>query len=289
MKKIRTDDLQPGMVLAKTIYATDGRVLAKENAAISDMLLRRLQSLGLPAAYIQDPGHPAGAEIISEATRMDAVNYLSRLETEIRSGRNDKILHDKKILNHLVYEVIAGQKNGNFLTDIRLHQGYIHGHSVNVCAWAIRIGLSLEYTTAKLEELAIGALFHDIGMYKVPLEILHKTAPLTKQETEKLNSHPQAGFDLLKQNWNFPAVSAHVAYQHHERFNGTGYPRRLAGEAIHEYARITAVVDVFDAMTSERVYRPAFSVPETVRYLIEQRGIQFDPRIVAVFLEILED
>lgn len=288
MKKLRLDELQPGMILAKAIYAADGRILVKEKTPLSESLIRKFQALGLPAAYIDEDSPFSSKEFVSDATRADLIAYLAKLDKEIRSGHDQKILNDKKLLNNLLYEVFVSPKCRDFLSDIRIHNAYIYGHSVNVCALAVKIGMNMNYTANKLQDLAIGALLHDIGMTKIPLEILNKTTPLANDEAKMVANHPVNGYNLLKKNWNVPAVSAHIAFQHHERYNGEGYPRQLTGTAIHEFARITAIADVFDAMTSERVYRPACSVFHALQHLEKERGVAFDPEIVNIFLRIID-
>jgi putative nucleotidyltransferase with HDIG domain len=172
------------------------------------------------------------------------------------------------------------------MADIRLHGDYIYGHSVNVCTIAVKIGLLLGYNQLKLAQLGIGALFHDIGMTKIPLRILDKTGNLTSDEIKLIQTHPEVGFAMLKDN-QVAMVSAHVAYQHHERYDGSGYPRGIAGEAIHEFARITAVADVYDSMTTEKIYRPAKSVAETLQYLESNKETLFDPNIIDVLRQIV--
>jgi HD-GYP domain-containing protein (c-di-GMP phosphodiesterase class II) len=168
----------------------------------------------------------------------------------VRSGQNANLLASKQPLYDMVDEIVCNHKNLIGLTDIRLRKDYIYGHSVNVCIIAVKIAVNMGYNQLKLADLAVGALFHDLGMTKIPLEILEKTSELTDAELKLIQKHPEDGYNLLKQNPSISASSAHVAFQHHERYNGTGYPRGMAGEAIHEFARITAVADVYDSMTT---------------------------------------
>ncbi|MGE5604573.1 MAG: HD-GYP domain-containing protein, partial [Bacteroidota bacterium] len=204
-----------------------------------------------------------------------------------RAGLNLNILSSKQPLYTLIDEIVSNQKNMLGMADIRLHGDYIYGHSVNVCTIAVKIGLLLGYNQLKLAELGIGALFHDIGMTKIPLRILDKTSNLTNDEIKLIQTHPEIGFGMLKDNQAISMVSAHVAYQHHERYDGSGYPRGIAGEAIHEFARITAVADVYDSMTTEKIYRPAKSTAETLQYIQSNSGTHFDPNIVDILKQIV--
>ncbi len=288
MQKVRIEDLQVGMVVGKSIFAPNGMVLIREKAVITASILSKLKELGLPAAYvITSPDGKAPEDLVSETTRMDLVRSLSKLDLQVRAGQNLNILSSKQPLYALIDEIVSNQKSMLGMSDIRLHGDYIYGHSVNVCTIAVKIGLLLGYNQLKLAELGIGALFHDIGMTKIPLQILDKTGNLTNDEMKLIQTHSEVGFGMLKDNSAISMVSAHVAYQHHERYDGSGYPRGIAGEAIHEFARITAVADVYDSMTTEKIYRPAKSTVETLKYIQSNSGIQFDPNVVDVLKQIV--
>ncbi|TCL61870.1 HD domain-containing protein [Hydrogenispora ethanolica] len=291
MKKVRTEELQDGMKLAKTIYSIDGKVLVRQKAELSQSLIQKLKSLGLPAAFIEEPtaaNQAKVADLISEALRVDLVSSLSQLDSEIRSGRAATITPNKQRLFALVDEVLANRSQQMGMTDIRFHGDYIYGHSVHVCAIAVKIGALLGYSQAKLADLALGALFHDIGMTQIPLNLLNKTSELTPQERQLIRVHPEHGYAMLRKSAHFSAVATHVAYQHHERYDGTGYPRGLAGDAIHEFARIVAVADVYDALTTEKVYRPAKSATEAFDYIYSRSESDFDPQIVARFAKVIQ-
>lgn len=288
MQKVRIEDLQEGMVVGKTIFAPNGTVLIREKAVITAPILTKLKALGLPAAYIitsQDGKAPE--DLVSETTRIDLVRSLSKLDSQVRAGQDLNILSSKQPLYTMIDEIVSNQKSMLGMADIRLHGDYIYGHSVNVCTIAVKIGLLLGYNQLKLAELGIGALFHDIGMTKIPLRILEKTGNLTDDEIKLIQTHPEVGFGMLKDNQSISMVSAHVAYQHHERYDGSGYPRGIAGDAIHEFARITAVADVYDSMTTEKIYRPAKSTAETLKYIKSNSGILFDPNIVDILKQIV--
>ncbi len=288
MEKVRIEDLKVGMVVGKSIFTPNGMVLIREKAVITESILSKLKELGLPAAYILiSPDGKGPEDLISDATRMDLIRSLSKLDSQVRAGQDLNILSSKQPLYTLIDEVVSNQKSLLGMSDIRLHGDYIYGHSVNVCTIAVKIGILLGYNQLKLAELGIGALFHDIGMTKIPLQILDKKDNLTTDELKLIQTHPETGFGMLKDNHAISMVSAHVAYQHHERYDGSGYPRGIAGESIHEFARITAVADVYDSMTTERTYRRAKSATETLEYLKSKKGIEFDPNIVDVLKQIV--
>jgi HD-GYP domain-containing protein (c-di-GMP phosphodiesterase class II) len=138
-----------------------------------------------------------------------------------------------------------------------------------------------------LVHLRRGALLHDIGKMGIPDHILNKPGPLTEEEWEVMRQHPVHAYKLLAPiPFLHPALE--VAYNHHEKWDGSGYPRGLKGEAIPLAARIFAVVDVWDALLDDRPYRRAWTEEAARAYLREQAGAHFDPQVVEVFLKVLE-
>jgi putative nucleotidyltransferase with HDIG domain len=157
------------------------------------------------------------------------------------------------------------------------------GHTQRVTDLTLRLARALGIGGEALVHIRRGALLHDIGKMGVPDSILHKPGPLTPDEWAIMRQHPVLAYEMLSRiEYLRPALD--IPYCHHERWDGTGYPRGLKGEEIPLAARIFAVVDVWDALTSDRPYRPAWTREQAVAYLREQAGKHFDPRIVEVFL-----
>jgi response regulator RpfG family c-di-GMP phosphodiesterase len=171
---------------------------------------------------------------------------------------------------------------------IDLRDNETGGHSERVCRYSLEIARAMGWQGNDLGRLARGAYLHDIGKLGVPDGILLKPGPLTGEERTVMRRHSQIGFDLIK-DIPFLADAAEVVLMHHERFDGTGYPRGLKEEEIPLSARIFAVADTLDAITSERPYQHAASF-ESAREIIRRlSGTAFDPRVVSVFLNIRED
>lgn len=171
---------------------------------------------------------------------------------------------------------------------IDLRDNETEGHSQRVCRYSLEIARALGWQDKQLGTLARGAYLHDIGKLGVPDGILLKPGPLTPEERKIMQRHAQIGFDLVK-DIPFLADATDVVLMHHERFDGTGYPQGLKGEQIPLSARIFAIADTLDAVTSERPYQRASSF-ESAREIIRRlSGTAFDPQIVNVFLSIRED
>ena len=171
---------------------------------------------------------------------------------------------------------------------VEAKDSYTRGHSDRVSAYSVLLGKHLNLSNEELENLKIGGLFHDVGKIGIPDTILLKNGRLTDEEYTEIKKHPIIGFNILGNSEMFKSVIPFVKY-HHERFDGKGYPEGLSGENIPYMARIAAIADSFDAMSSRRVYRD--SLPkEVVREEIEKNsGTQFDPEISKVFLDIIDN
>ncbi|MDQ7779447.1 MAG: HD-GYP domain-containing protein [Planctomycetota bacterium] len=171
---------------------------------------------------------------------------------------------------------------------LRNRHEYLLAHSVRVTVMATAIAAAKGYSAPQVYEVASGAFLHDIGMLRVPQELVEKPARLTPEEMIEVQKHPIYAIDLLQRMTTMPRTTPFVAYQSHEREDGSGYPRGRSGQMIHDFAKIIAVADIYDAMTSKRPYRPPmlpYHAMEKVVYLASKRHV--DPDIVRAFLAYL--
>jgi|GEM_PF-1669730 len=162
------------------------------------------------------------------------------------------------------------------------------GHSARVTNLALELARALGVRAENFGHMRRGGLLHDIGKIGIPDAILHKPGPLTPEEWDKMREHPALAYKLLS-GVRYLAPALEIPYCHHEKWDGSGYPRGLKGDKIPLAARIFAIADVFDALTSDRVYRKALSREEALEYIREQAGEHFDPRAVEVFLRLMKE
>ncbi|WP_025851681.1 HD domain-containing phosphohydrolase [Paenibacillus ehimensis] len=161
-------------------------------------------------------------------------------------------------------------------------------HVKRVAEYSYILARGLGMSEEEAELLKTASPMHDIGKVAVPDAILKKPGKLTADEFEIMKSHTTTGYSLLKNSKRrILKAAAIVAHEHHEKWDGTGYPRGLRGEQIHIYGRITAIADVFDALGSERIYKKAWELDRILKLLKEERGVHFDPQIVDVFMQLL--
>ena len=165
---------------------------------------------------------------------------------------------------------------------------YTHGHSGRVAEYSREIARRFGYSQEKQEEIYMMGLLHDVGKIGVPDVVINKPGALTDEEFEKIKSHPVMGARILQNITEMPKLVTGARW-HHERFNGKGYPDGLAGEDIPEEARIIAVADAYDAMTSNRSYRGLIPQERVKSELEKGSGSQFDPKFAALMLEMIEE
>ena len=286
MRKIGIERVHAGDRLAKSIYINN-RLLLSAGMSLTPEFIERLKKLGYCAVYIND-GRIDDVVIddaISEQTRNQAVRCIRELTEDIKHHRTIKVVSLKKTVSDIIDDLVDSREMMLSLADIRSFDDYTFQHSINVTIISIMIGMAMYYTQDKLRDLGLGVLLHDIGKTQVPSEIINKPSRLTEEEFEVVKKHTWHGFELLRHNPEIKTTSAHVALQHHERVDGTGYPRGLTGKGILEFARISTIADVFDALSNDRAYRKKMTTYQVYQFLLEKSGTYFDSEILDKFIQ----
>ena len=202
------------------------------------------------------------------------VTYRKQIEIELQ--RSLSVLH----------ETIEGTVQAMALA-VETRDPYTAGHQRRVAELTRRIGEGMGLSEKKLQGIFLAALIHDIGKISVPAEILSKPGRLTKDEFNLIKCHPQVAFDILK-GIEFPWPIVDIIFQHHERIDGSGYPRGLDANQILKESKILAVADVVEAMASHRPYRPAVGIDKALEEITTNKGKLYDPDVVDVCLELFE-
>ncbi|MEA1960167.1 MAG: HD-GYP domain-containing protein [Bacillota bacterium] len=287
MRKIRIEELLSGMQVARSIYSGNGRVLLNAGVELTDTIILRLITIGIPSVYIMDPisdTYDEPKQVVSEEVRLETIKTVKETFNSLEQERKINTHLVNHVVSNLIDEILSNQQVLMGLTDIRSYDDYTFGHSVNVCILSLMTALSLQYHDLKLKELGIGALLHDIGKIAISTDILNKADDLSQEEYEEIKKHAAYGYDILRKYEDIPLLSAHIALQHHERFDGKGYPRNLEGDNIHEYAKIVAVADVYDALLADRPYRSCYTVNQAITILKRMSGIHLDERCTTALI-----
>lgn len=192
----------------------------------------------------------------------------------------------REAIDQVIKELSEQEHSLIYLTDIRKHSDYLYGHCVDVGVFSVVIGMAMGLPKDDIYVLGIGGLLHDYGKTTIAESIIEKQGPLTPDEYSLVKTHASAGYNILKAETKVDSRIALMALQHHERPDGRGYPWGINSEAIHPLARIIAVADVYDALTTDRVYRSAIPVYEAIKIIDAGSGTQFDPQVVSTFRKV---
>lgn len=300
MRKLYLDRFIPGMRVARTIYSADGQVLLQQGAELKASYLDQLRRRGITVVYIRDAMDEIAPDVVPEdvittRTRVEATQIVQGLLEDAREqmlnarpGRRLALdtAKARQAVERIVREVLENRDAVVNLSDIRGTDEYTFHHSVNVCVLAVMTGATLLYDEAKLLDVGVGALLHDLGKVAIRPEVLRKEGTLTLEEFEELKRHTTLGFEMLWGQENLSVLAAHMAYQHHEREDGSGYPRNLVGREIHDYGKLCAVCDVYDALTTDRPYRRAFLPSEACRMMTNNPHLYDSRMMQALFQNI---
>lgn len=293
MRLVSTISCPEGSKLAKPIYNEQGLILLGEHVELTPAILRRLDHYGISHVYIHDgrTDDIIVEDAISEETRKRAVQEIRSSFKQLmdqkgkQQGLNIVRLGKqfKELVNMIVDDLGRNPQAMVMLTDMSVKDHYLFQHSLNVCLYSTILGMAHGYTKDELSVLSLGALLHDIGKTQVPNEVLLKPGRLNPDEFDVIKLHTVEGFKLLKDVPNVPLLSAHCALQHHERLDGSGYPRGIAGSEIHDYAQWIGLADNYDAMTTNRVYRRSMLPHEAMETIYSGTGTLFDQKKIEVF------
>ena len=293
MRIVQTTYLPSGAILGKAIMDMKGRTLLNKGVQITDWHIKRLQKYNIPYVYIEDleTSHIIPEDIIPDRLRREAIvtikETFEHMKDEIHQSKSmvieNSALTMSKLVDQLTEELKGHQDLFHIISDIYTFDNYVFNHSLNVALYSLAIGLELRLKPDVLKTLGLGSILHDVGKMTVPEEILFKPGKLLEEEFQIIKRHSEEGFNILRQVHNLSLLVAHCAYQHHERLDGSGYPRGLKNNEILYMAKIIAVADVFDAVTSNRVYRDAMLPSEALELLYAGAGSKFDIEIVDAF------
>jgi HD-GYP domain-containing protein (c-di-GMP phosphodiesterase class II) len=232
---------------------------------------------------VEDPAIPEKrkAAIVYDSSKVLVKDILDNpsLSENIERSKN-------MVGNHVLY-IMRGKEAFLNLLKIASFDYYLYTHSVNVCSFSIALAMYLGIKDKEsLWLLGLGALLHDVGKSKISGRILNKSAPLNRAEFEIVKKHPSWGKEILNETDIIPDEAYYPIMQHHERFDGSGYPRGISGSEIHHYGRIIAVCDVFDALTTQRVYQDAMGTYPALREMYNQRQA-YDGKILEAFTMLM--
>ena len=277
MRYITFDKIKTGMVLSHDILDKDQRVLLTEGMVLKREHIKRLQDFGIHGIYIDDDWSKGIEldEVIPEALQNKARDALEHLDI-------DKI---EECASTIVDFLSTSKTLCHDFETLRKYDEYTYQHSINVAILATELGIGMECTMKQLCDLAMGGLLHDIGKKNIPIDIINKKGKLTDEEYAIVKKHPEDGYKMVYDNSQISSCVRQIIYQHHENFDGTGYPRYLSEDRIYHLAMLVHVCDVYDALISKRSYKDSFPIKDVIEIINNGRKSMFDNDVVTQFFK----
>ena len=217
----------------------------------------------------------------------DAKSLQHKILNSLTEHKTINVLEAKESTDAIVDSIFRNQDALACMTRLRIKDEYLVEHSLNVSILMTLFAKHLAFDREIIENLALGAFLHDIGKVLVPPEILHKPGKLTPQEYEVMKSHVDLGLEILKESPDLPELVIEVVQQHHERLDGKGYPKQLTEQQISQVGRMIAIVDSYDAMTAERVYKVGMHPIKAFKILMKDAPDSYDNALVEQFVNCL--
>ncbi|MDK2808098.1 MAG: hypothetical protein PWP24_832 [Clostridiales bacterium] len=292
IQQIRVKDLIEGEILAESIFDCKGKLILAKYTSINHYMISILRHHGVQAIKViqKEDKEQLGAYesfwILKEDYK-ECIQMLKDVLYGLISGKSAGYKALNPIVDILLQHMDETDGILKVLEEEKRYDEYTYTHSLNVALYAMLIGKWLKLELVEIEELVIAGLLHDIGKTRVPLAILNKQGRLTEIEFKVMKGHPMDGYKILKRHDQFSNKIREAVLLHHERMDGSGYPFAHDEEQIPLFARIIAVADVYDAITTDRVYKARLTPFETFAILKTTELKNLDPAIVDVFIRCI--
>jgi HD-GYP domain-containing protein (c-di-GMP phosphodiesterase class II) len=288
MRFVPVSCLREGMQVAKTLYGRSSERLLTEGVVLNKKYIDSIRRLSFAGVYINDD-LSQDIEIIntiSDELRLETMNGIKKTFIEAKNIKNarEKVAEISVQVESIIDELLTNKNMMVNMLDLKCFDNYTYLHSVNVAVLSMITGIAMGLERIVLSRLGMSAILHDIGKVFVDKNIVNKPGILTDEEFEEMKKHSMLGFNYAKDKFKLSTTSYIGILEHHEKFDGSGYPHRRSGLGISTFGRIITVADVYDALSSERPYRKALSPSEAMEYIMGGTGTLFDPDIAKIFI-----
>ncbi len=288
------EELEPKVIghrLGQNLYNPAGNLLLRKGVEITPRYYEFFEEQGYRSIFVLNHSPELNAVALESDRLIATAPYvLKRIFRKLQSDENLLCAEAKHDLVSLAESILVHVTNSiehsPRIWELKRQHDYLYQHCVNVAVLSVYIGKKLKFEDRRILNLVTAALIHDFGMEFVDHDILLKTDELGEDEIEQIREHTTKGFAHLVHHCAFDGITTVASVQHHERFDGLGYPKALQGQSIHEFSRIIALADFFDAWTSDRPHRRMHSVENAMDFIQDNQSKIFDPAIAQHFLEI---
>ena len=311
LEEVDIDDVKVGMYIEDALEG-DGRLLVSENRIRKktdqneDLKKKGIRKVRVDIQKGKDVGRITSAPEVSvevdinkrefeyykeldKAVKVhkDGLDRATRVLKAIREGKPFSVTTIKNAAQDIVESIMRNPDALLSLSQLKDYDNYTYIHSVNVAILTVSVAYHLDYSEERLVEIGMGGLLHDIGKMRIPEDILNKPGKLTDSEFAIIKRHPELGIESILDQRGITDIPRKVVLQHHERYNGKGYPYGIKGERIHEVGLISAVADVYDALTSDRIYKAAWTPQKALATIFKQRDKDYSSKVVEIFTKMM--
>ena len=289
MLRLPVSKLKDGMVLGQSLFNTAGGSYLVKGQPVTIDYIRKLRQIGIQSVTVtsMDPAHklPPPPDVIEEKTRINAISTVYNTFQSIEENGTLDTTALQRVTDSIVFDLFENRNNLVQLTDIRAHDAYTFAHSVNVAVLSAMMGMLCHMPRDEISLITLGGLLHDLGKVDVSSAILTKNRGLSDREFKIMKNHPLDGARRILNVSDLPkkSILAAIAAQHHEHIDGSVYPNVITGNEMHHYAKITAIADVYDALTSERPYKKAYMPNIAYNIMHNINKGQFDQDLLDTF------
>ena len=287
MRRISINELNDAMVLAKPIYQGTRLILERDASHLAKHI-KQLENLGIFSVYIKDEWAKdiSIPDAIREETREKCMQAVSAIFNRLKQQGDLDLSELGEVVQSILDDIFSQKDIISCLHHISSIDDDTMSHCINTTIYSLLIGKRKNLSKEQLTTLAKGAVLHDIGKIDLNETILLKASSLSPEEYSHIKEHASFGYMLLKQSTQLPEEAKLISLQHHERLDGSGYPSGLKGDQIHPYARIAAVADMFDALTTARCYRRSMSNQKAYQILTEDANAgKLDKNLVKLLFD----
>lgn len=281
---LRVEELKPGMIIAQPVLADTGQVLLEQGVFLTEDFIDNLGNWKISYVSIVLPDNSLSSNYRFFSMYGDTLKSVEETFKKVRAFKEVPMAECEELVENYIELIVNIVGVIDDLHNVKAHNEYTFRHSLNVAIIAGIIGKWMGFTGKNLKDIILAGLLHDIGKVLIPEGILDKPGKLTPEEMAVVRAHPTHGYHLLDDCLEIREEVKLGILQHHEREDGSGYPLGLSREKIHIYAKIVAIADIYDAMSTERVYRkkvPPFTVVEVI---LDQMYDKLNPQICLIFL-----
>lgn len=277
---------EPGLKFNGAIYKNDKDPYVIHEVKLTEDMLNTLKRCGCKYLYCN----------ASQQTELDAKHKMLQLIESCIQSCIQKIQINlapkeefNEIIGHLLFRrILSDQEAINLLMDMYANDRYLFTHSINVALYSLLVSLELELSRNEIIDIGTGALFHDVGKMLLPKSLINKEDRLTDKEFNIIRCHSLLGYEMLRTTSILSKDAEQILYQHHERLDGSGYPSGCKEDGMHLFAKIVAVTDVYDALTSNRPYKDAYSRDVALNLLIKDTPLKFDSAVVNKLIAVVD-